>query len=75
MKGCSHEDVARRAYELFLSRGAQHGSDIEDWLQAERQLSTNGSANGSHLSTNGRHPATSRSAPAKARAPRTKKSR
>jgi hypothetical protein len=33
-----HEDVARRAYELFLSRGAQHGCDIEDWLKAERQV-------------------------------------
>jgi hypothetical protein len=75
MKGCSREDVARRAYELFLSRGGQHGSDIEDWLQAERQLHTNGGTNGSHVSSNGSHPAASRSAPAKARAPKTRKSR
>jgi hypothetical protein len=34
----SSEDVARRAYELFLSRGAEHGRDIDDWLQAEREL-------------------------------------
>jgi len=34
--GC--EDVARRAYELFLARGAGHGLDLEDWLEAERQL-------------------------------------
>ena len=33
-----YEDVARRAYELFLSRGAQHGCDVDDWLEAERQL-------------------------------------
>lgn len=72
MKGCSHDDVARRAYELFLSRGAQHGSDLEDWLQAERQLSSNGS-NGAH--GNGSHPAPSRSAPPRARAPRAKKAR
>jgi hypothetical protein len=32
------EDVARRAYDLFLSRGGQHGHDVDDWLEAERQL-------------------------------------
>jgi hypothetical protein len=31
-------EVARRAYELFLTRGCQHGHDVEDWLQAEREL-------------------------------------
>jgi len=31
-------DIARRAYELFLRRGGQHGSDWEDWLLAEREL-------------------------------------
>jgi len=36
-------DVARRAYELFLSRDGQHGRDVDDWLEAERQLrSSNG---------------------------------
>jgi len=34
----SSEEVARRAYELFLARGAGHGRDLDDWLQAERQL-------------------------------------
>ncbi len=33
-----YEDIARRAYELFLSRGAQHGCDVDDWLEAERQV-------------------------------------
>ena len=32
------EAIALRAYELFLTRGGQHGSDLEDWLQAEREL-------------------------------------
>jgi hypothetical protein len=31
-------DVARRAYELYLARGGEHGHDFEDWLQAEREL-------------------------------------
>jgi hypothetical protein len=32
------EAIARRAYELFLERGGTHGHDVEDWLQAEREL-------------------------------------
>jgi Protein of unknown function (DUF2934) len=24
------------AYDIFLSRGAQHGDDLADWLEAER---------------------------------------
>ena len=34
-----HEDaVARRAYEIYESRGAQHGFDLDHWLEAEREL-------------------------------------
>jgi hypothetical protein len=33
------EEVARRAYEIFQSRGSDHGRDFEDWLQAEREVS------------------------------------
>jgi hypothetical protein len=36
------EDVARRAYELFLSRDGQHGRDMDDWLESERQLTSDG---------------------------------
>jgi hypothetical protein len=34
----SHDLIAKRAYELFLERGGEHGHDEEDWLTAERQL-------------------------------------
>jgi len=34
----SKDDVAQRAYELFLARGRADGHDVEDWLEAERQL-------------------------------------
>jgi hypothetical protein len=30
--------VAKRAYEIYESRGGEHGRDFEDWLEAERQL-------------------------------------
>jgi hypothetical protein len=31
--------IAARAYELYLARGGQLGSDLDDWLQAEREIS------------------------------------
>jgi hypothetical protein len=31
-------DVARRAYELYLARGSEHGHDMDDWTAAEREL-------------------------------------
>ncbi|PYR68514.1 MAG: DUF2934 domain-containing protein [Acidobacteria bacterium] len=34
----THEDIARRAYQLFEDRGGEHGHDWDDWLQAEREL-------------------------------------
>ena len=32
--------IAMKAYELFCSRGCEHGSDLDDWLSAERELSS-----------------------------------
>ncbi len=37
-KAVSHEEVEKRAYELYLQRGAEHGHHEEDWLLAEAQL-------------------------------------
>ncbi len=31
-------DIARRAYELYDKRGREHGHDLDDWLQAEREM-------------------------------------
>ena len=32
------ERIRRRAYELYLDRGSQPGSALEDWLQAEEEI-------------------------------------
>ncbi|MGH7391299.1 MAG: DUF2934 domain-containing protein [Candidatus Rokuibacteriota bacterium] len=37
-----HAEIARRAYDRYLSRGRAHGADLEDWLEAERQVATEG---------------------------------
>jgi hypothetical protein len=31
----SGEEIARRAYELYLQRGGEQGKDVEDWVRAE----------------------------------------
>ena len=35
------QEIRSRAYEIYLQRGEQPGSELEDWLQAERELITN----------------------------------
>jgi hypothetical protein len=34
----THDEIARRAYELFVQGGAAHGADLHHWFEAERQL-------------------------------------
>ena len=34
----AHEDIARRAYEIYLEGGSIPGNDQENWAQAEREL-------------------------------------
>jgi hypothetical protein len=35
----THEQIAMRAYELFLQEGGAHGRHLDHWLHAERELS------------------------------------
>jgi Protein of unknown function (DUF2934) len=30
--------IARRAYELYETRGQEDGHDLEDWLRAEEEI-------------------------------------
>jgi hypothetical protein len=32
------EEIRIRAYEIYIERGGQPGHDLDDWLQAEREL-------------------------------------
>jgi len=34
----SEEQIRRRAFELYVERGRQPGHELEDWLQAEFEL-------------------------------------
>ena len=31
-------EISRRAYDLYLARGRAPGRDVDDWLEAEREL-------------------------------------
>jgi HSP20 family molecular chaperone IbpA len=35
---CAYDQVARRAYDKFMDRGARTGSELEDWLDAEQEI-------------------------------------
>ena len=32
------EQIRRRAYELYIRRGNESGSEFDDWLQAEDEI-------------------------------------
>ena len=32
------ERIRRRAYELYMQRGHQSGRELDDWVQAEREI-------------------------------------
>jgi hypothetical protein len=34
----THEEIRRRAYEIYLERGGLPGNEIDDWHRAEREL-------------------------------------
>jgi hypothetical protein len=37
-QGLTSEQIAARAYQLYLERGRANGHDVDDWLQAEYEL-------------------------------------
>jgi Protein of unknown function (DUF2934) len=34
----SQEEIRRRAFEIHIERGGIHGCDLDDWMQAEKEL-------------------------------------
>ena len=36
--GPSPAEIRRRAFEIHIERGGIHGCDLNDWLEAEREL-------------------------------------
>jgi hypothetical protein len=38
LRAPTHDAIARRAFEIFVGRGPEDGSDVSDWLRAESEL-------------------------------------
>ena len=38
--GPSLAEIRQRAFEIHIERGGIHGCDLDDWLQAQRELRT-----------------------------------
>lgn len=36
--GTLAERIQNKAYEIYQKRGGEHGSDMDDWLQAEKEV-------------------------------------
>lgn len=36
--GPTSAEIRERAFEIHIERGAIHGRELDDWLQAEREL-------------------------------------
>jgi hypothetical protein len=36
--GPTPEEIRQRAFEIHIERGGFYGCDLDDWLQAEREL-------------------------------------
>lgn len=37
-KAPTPEEIRQRAFEIHIEHGGIHGCDLDDWLQAEREL-------------------------------------
>jgi hypothetical protein len=37
-RNVSEEEIRLRAYEIYVARGATPGCELDDWLEAEREL-------------------------------------
>ncbi len=49
------EKIAQRAYEKWLKRGCGHGSDMQDWMEAEAELRSESGSSGRQGTPSARH--------------------
>ncbi|HEY4741607.1 MAG TPA: DUF2934 domain-containing protein [Candidatus Acidoferrales bacterium] len=47
----TQDQIEKRAYELYIERGGEDGHDLENWLDAERQLTESAEKSTSEQST------------------------
>lgn len=42
MRETLNDRIEKRAYELFIERGGEHGYAMEDWIRAEKEIAGSG---------------------------------
>lgn len=47
----THDEIARKAYQLWQDRGSLHGTDTEIWLEAEQALAAEADQSSARAST------------------------
>ena len=47
----THEQITRRAYQIYLEHGFQPGNELTDWLEAEKELTVESNLRDSTHST------------------------
>ena len=43
------EEIRERAHQIYLQRGVERGRELDDWLQAERELKSNADTSGANF--------------------------
>ena len=38
LDGPTYDEIADAAYHRYLRRGGEHGADVDDWVEAAREL-------------------------------------
>ncbi len=49
----SREEIQLRAFEIYLARGGLPGNELDDWLQAERELDRTAPSKSARFSVKG----------------------
>jgi hypothetical protein len=49
----THEQIERRAYQIYLEHGFHPGNDLADWLAAEKELAELSESGGENKSLAG----------------------
>jgi hypothetical protein len=65
----THEQITRRAYEIFIERGQPEGRDLDHWLEAERQLRSAGKPKNTAAITGASSASTAATAPVRGMQP------
>jgi len=45
----AHDEVAKKAYAIYLKEGRPQGRDVQNWLEAEKEMPHSGTGHHAHM--------------------------